>query len=149
MAYGGGIFSAKCDGELNHAVLVVGYGTDNETGTPYWLIRNSWGPNWGKDGYMRIKRGVNQCGIVEVSPSYPTVSGAPPPPQPPEPVPEDPEMPPPDSSCPPVYTVKHGDDLFNIAEKFKVSRQHSGPAAFVSVDIVGGGGAARKCGCWG
>ena len=38
--------------ELNHAVVVVGYGT--EQGGDYWLIKNSYGSTWGEDGYMRI-----------------------------------------------------------------------------------------------
>ena len=42
--------------DLNHAVVVEGYGTDQETGQKYWLVRNSWGPRWGEDGYIRLKR---------------------------------------------------------------------------------------------
>ncbi len=47
--------------DVNHAVLAVGYGTEN--GVDYWLIKNSWGTGWGMDGYFKIKRGVNMCGI--------------------------------------------------------------------------------------
>jgi len=46
----------------NHAVVIVGYGIDAKTSIPYWKVRNSWG-NWGEQGYFRIKRGVNMCGI--------------------------------------------------------------------------------------
>ena len=126
LAYTGGIFSGNHTGTVNHAVLVVGYGTDNRTGTPYWVLRNSWGPSWGENGYMRMKRGVNQNGIVDFRPSYPTVVGAPPPPDPPGPTPPDPPTPAPDSNCPPVYTVKSGDTLRLIAGMYKASWQQRG-----------------------
>jgi cathepsin L len=42
--------------DINHAVVLEGYGTDEETGQDYWLVRNSWGPIWGEDGYIRLKR---------------------------------------------------------------------------------------------
>ena len=64
MYYGGGILSG-CRGngkyDCNHAVAAVGYGTEN--GEDYWLIKNSWGDWWGDKGYIKLKRGVNACGI--------------------------------------------------------------------------------------
>jgi len=47
---------------LNHAVQMVGYGTDASEGD-YWIIRNSWGPSWGEGGYIRLQRqSTAQCG---------------------------------------------------------------------------------------
>nr|AKO90287.1 cathepsin-like protein 1 [Tigriopus japonicus] len=64
--YGGGVFDG-CPSKfssrrnVNHAVTVVGYGEEN--GVKYWIMRNSWGKQWGMNGYMKIKRGVNMCAI--------------------------------------------------------------------------------------
>lgn len=53
--YDGGVFnSCKQDATINHAVLLVGYGEDK--GEKYWVIRNSWGADWGENGYMRLLR---------------------------------------------------------------------------------------------
>lgn len=49
--------------ELNHSVLLVGYGT--EDGKDYWLIKNSWSTHWGDNGYIKVLRKVSQdCGIT-------------------------------------------------------------------------------------
>ncbi|GAB6024156.1 hypothetical protein CHUAL_008867 [Chamberlinius hualienensis] len=51
--------------EMNYVVVIVGYGTDKTTGREYWILKNSWGTNWGEDGYMRLARNENnQCGIA-------------------------------------------------------------------------------------
>ena len=68
--YRGGIISSTgCGTSLNHAVNLVGYGTEN--GTPYWIVRNSWGTNWGESGYFRVLRdtatGSGICGILKMS----------------------------------------------------------------------------------
>jgi len=64
-----------CGTNLDHGVLIVGYG--EESGTEYWLVKNSWGPSWGDDGYIKIGRSDSTndpgvCGIA-MQPSYPVV----------------------------------------------------------------------------
>merc|ERR1711972_1165051 len=54
--------------EGGHAVKLVGWGTEN--GTDYWLVANSWNTNWGMDGFFKIKRGSNECGIEKTGPPY-------------------------------------------------------------------------------
>lgn len=62
--YASGVYYEKaCSAySLDHAIGLIGYGTDN--GTDYWLCRNSWGQGWGEAGYFRIARNKNNhCGI--------------------------------------------------------------------------------------
>ncbi|KAH7568800.1 hypothetical protein ACOSQ2_012182 [Xanthoceras sorbifolium] len=72
--YKSGIFQGYCGDSLNHAVTIVGYGTDDESGINYWLVKNSWDQSWGENGYMKILRGSSnpegQCGIATY-PSFP------------------------------------------------------------------------------
>lgn len=74
--YSSGVFTSECGTNLNHAVTVIGYGTSDE-GIKYWLVKNSWGTNWGDNGYMKIKGDVDAkeglCGIA-MQASYPTAS---------------------------------------------------------------------------
>ncbi|KAI4343022.1 hypothetical protein MLD38_027572 [Melastoma candidum] len=71
--YSGGVFDGPCDTYLNHAITAVGYGTVG--GKKYWLMKNSWGEDWGEDGYLKIERDVESetglCGIA-MDASYPT-----------------------------------------------------------------------------
>lgn len=61
--YTGGIINDTTgQNEINHAVSVVGYGVD-DSGTPYWHVRNSWGSYYGEEGFFRIVRGSNNLGI--------------------------------------------------------------------------------------
>jgi len=73
--YTSGVISKNCGTNLDHGVLVVGYGTDASLGD-YWKVKNSWGGKWGESGYFRLARsaatGPGVCGL-QMEPSYPTV----------------------------------------------------------------------------
>nr|prf Cys protease [Drosophila melanogaster] len=72
--YSEGVYNEpQCDAQnLDHGVLVVGFGTD-ESGEDYWLVKNSWGTTWGDKGFIKMLRNKeNQCGIASPS-SYPLV----------------------------------------------------------------------------
>lgn len=60
--YLGGIIQHHCDKILNHAVQIVGYDLTGDV--PYYIVRNSWGTDFGEDGYLRIKTYDNLCGIA-------------------------------------------------------------------------------------
>lgn len=64
-SYGSGIFvDYVCQPESrNHAILIVGYGSEN--GQDFWILKNSWGDSWGENGYFRMLRGINECGVAE------------------------------------------------------------------------------------
>ncbi|MCO5601708.1 hypothetical protein L7F22_055831 [Adiantum nelumboides] len=75
--YVDGIFSGSCSDDpddLDHAVLVVGYGSEH--GKDYWIVKNSWSEAWGKEGYVHIERSSEHshgvCGIHSI-PSYPVI----------------------------------------------------------------------------
>jgi C1A family cysteine protease len=73
----GVITSSSCGTELDHGVLIVGYGTEPETQIDYWLVKNSWSSSWGDEGYVKIERSdstndIGICGIA-AQPSFPIV----------------------------------------------------------------------------
>lgn len=58
--YRHGVFKAKhCGKDIDHAVTIIGYTEDA------WIIKNSWGPRWGRNGYLYLERGKNACGVAE------------------------------------------------------------------------------------
>ena len=74
--YSSGVLtSTSCGTNLDHGVLIVGYG--EEDGQKYWLVKNSWGSNWGDNGYVKIARSdsTNDKGIcgVAMQPSFPSI----------------------------------------------------------------------------
>ena len=65
-SYTGGIFDGPADctpGGINKAVVIVGYGNEGSINMDYWIVKNSWGKDWGELGYFRIRRGTGTCGI--------------------------------------------------------------------------------------
>jgi len=95
--YSSGVLdSSSCGTNLDHGVLVVGYGTDS--GKDYWKVKNSWGATWGEEGYIRMVKGKNMCGISQQA-SYPTgVKAMGPAPPSPSPTPPSPSPPSPSST---------------------------------------------------
>jgi len=75
-SYSSGILtSSSCGTNLDHGVLIVGYGSENSQ--DYWLVKNSWGTSWGDNGYVKIARSSSTndpgiCGIA-MDPSFPSV----------------------------------------------------------------------------
>lgn len=72
---GGVITSDACGTNLDHGVLVIGFGEESKI--PFWLVKNSWGPSWGEGGYVKIQRSSSTndpgvCGIA-MQPSFPIV----------------------------------------------------------------------------
>ncbi|XP_053575862.1 uncharacterized protein LOC128665147 [Bombina bombina] len=71
--YSDGIFDGDCAESANHAIIIVGYGTeqgnevDDDESEDYWIIRNSWGKEWGEGGYARVKRNANKCNIGDMA----------------------------------------------------------------------------------
>lgn len=73
--YKSGIITEGCNGTLGHYATIIGTDKDNE-GRMYWKVRNTWGSNWGDNGYVKILREDNEQPIpsicdVTISPSYP------------------------------------------------------------------------------
>ena len=75
MLYKSGVITKSCGTLLNHAVLIIGYGTD-ASGVDYWLLKNSWGYGWGEKGFFRLLRtNKNDAGISGILKlcSYPNI----------------------------------------------------------------------------
>jgi C1A family cysteine protease len=80
--YKSGVFTDTCGTNLNHGVLLVGYGMEN--GLDYYILKNSWGTSWGSSGFMYLGKGndpstgnlynngAGQCGVLSAA-SYPSL----------------------------------------------------------------------------
>jgi len=77
-SYQSGVLSQACGTQLDHGVLLVGYGELH--GKKYWKVKNSWGASWGVDGFILLEREhskdgkAGECGLL-TQPSFPVVSG--------------------------------------------------------------------------
>ena len=62
-AYTGGVFNINEPGDVNHGIVLVGW-DDNQGANGVWILRNSWGSDWGENGYMLIEYGNSQVGYA-------------------------------------------------------------------------------------
>ena len=62
-SYTGGVITESPGLEMNHAVSLVGYGHDDKQGVDYWLVRNSWGTDFGEKGYFRVLKDLSVKGF--------------------------------------------------------------------------------------
>lgn len=84
--YTDGIYNpeaADCEGSPNHTILLVGFGYDTDSALEYWIILNSWGSDWGEDGYAKVAFGIDKdascgmCGMFCDWVSWPTMISLP------------------------------------------------------------------------
>jgi len=64
--YAGGIWDEAC-GPADHAVILAGFGTDPLTKKDFWIVRNSWGTDWGNNGYIKVARNLTNNGSCHLT----------------------------------------------------------------------------------
>ena len=70
----GVLVDTNCKGkDINHGVVVVGYGYDAFWGYDYWIVRNSWSEKWGESGYIRMARNQNNMCMIASYAYYPLI----------------------------------------------------------------------------
>lgn len=71
--YQSGILTQSEESTGGHIIVLVGYGSEVKNGKsiPYWILRNSWGPDWGEAGFFRVIRGVDWMTIESSQTSFP------------------------------------------------------------------------------
>jgi len=75
MTYRSGIYTHQRGGlQGGHAIEIVGYGGYG-TSTSYWIVKNSWGPRWGANGFFKIRMGSNECNFESMERGYNTGTG--------------------------------------------------------------------------
>eukprot|EP00047_Mylnosiga_fluctuans_P002140 m.223352 g.223352 ORF g.223352 m.223352 type:complete len:394 (+) comp10913_c0_seq1:297-1478(+) len=77
--YEDGVFDISCGEDLDHGVLVVGYEYEPTKRLGYWVVKNSWGTDWGDDGYIEMAMGYGKNGIcgITLEPSVPLQASMP------------------------------------------------------------------------
>ena len=106
--------------QLDHGVLLVAMTAD------YWVVKNSWGKTWGEEGFIRIAKGGNQCGLAN-SPVYPTVDTTTPLPAPIPPLPK----PKPKPGCPDGFTC------FGVGEEAQFLAKYLGSSCGDKLALIG------------
>uniref|UniRef100_A0A6V1PTA6 Peptidase C1A papain C-terminal domain-containing protein n=1 Tax=Heterosigma akashiwo TaxID=2829 RepID=A0A6V1PTA6_HETAK len=139
--YSGGIMTNCVSTQVDHGVLIVGMNL--KFSTPYWIVKNSWGPSWGEQGYIRVAYGSDQCLITTV-PCYPHADKGPvPPPGPTAPTsPPTPPSPPSPSPSPSggTFTQYQCDNGLCLGD----CTSHSFPQN-ECLSLSGGGSAIATC----